>query len=157
MPSVHWRSFHSDAPRCFRHHPGLQLEEWEADCCCCCCNNNCCCCCCSPRVCMQLEEWEADPSPGQLSLVEALREVLTALIKDLSRRYVVCTVQYGTRTADRYGTRTADPSSNPHCHWTRLTCASLRICSICRRLSLMINDSITPVLTPLHILSHFAS
>jgi hypothetical protein len=35
----------------------------------------------------QLEEWEADPSPGQLSLVEALREVLTALIKDLSRRY----------------------------------------------------------------------
>lgn len=34
---------------------------------------------------MQLEEWEADPSPGQLSLVEAVREVLAALLKDLTR------------------------------------------------------------------------
>jgi hypothetical protein len=34
---------------------------------------------------LQLEEWEADPSAGQLSLVEALREVLAALLKDLTR------------------------------------------------------------------------
>jgi hypothetical protein len=34
---------------------------------------------------LQLEEWEADPSPGQLSLVEAVREVLAALLKDLTR------------------------------------------------------------------------
>lgn len=34
---------------------------------------------------LQLEEWESDPSPSQLSLVEAVREVLTALLKDLTR------------------------------------------------------------------------
>lgn len=33
----------------------------------------------------QLEEWEADPSSGQLSLVEAVREVLAALLKELTR------------------------------------------------------------------------
>lgn len=34
---------------------------------------------------LQLEEWEADPSAGQLQLVEAVREVLSALLKDLTR------------------------------------------------------------------------
>jgi hypothetical protein len=34
---------------------------------------------------LQLEEWEADPSPSQLSLLEAVREVLAALLKDLGR------------------------------------------------------------------------
>jgi hypothetical protein len=33
----------------------------------------------------QLEEWEADASPSQLSLLEAVREVLAALLKDLGR------------------------------------------------------------------------
>jgi hypothetical protein len=34
---------------------------------------------------VQLEEWEAEPSPGQLSLVEAVREVLAALLRELAR------------------------------------------------------------------------
>jgi hypothetical protein len=34
---------------------------------------------------LQLEEWEADASASQLSLLEAVREVLAALLKDLGR------------------------------------------------------------------------
>jgi hypothetical protein len=40
---------------------------------------------CNPHLAAQLEEWEADPSPGQLSLLEAIREVLTALVRELAK------------------------------------------------------------------------